>query len=89
MKTSKLTLVAGVRQAITISDTASTPYTLYLYNDTHGNHLCAFGDETVTTSNGIHLYGGEFREIQIGANETLYAIADETIDLRVLATCTD
>lgn len=89
MKTSKLTLVAGVRQEVVIADTPSTPYNLYLYNETHGQHLCAFGDSTVTTSNGIHLYGGDFVEIKIGANESLYVIADESIDLRVLATGLD
>lgn len=90
MKTVQVTLTANVRQAFTITDTPSTPYELVVYNESHNSqNYLAIGDSTVTTSNGIHLYGGEKIQIRIGAGEVLYGISVDPIDVRLLATCTD
>ena len=90
MKTVQITLTPNVRSAFTITDTPSTPYELVIYNESHSSqNYVAIGDSTVTTANGIHLYGGDIIQLKIGANETLYGISVDPIDVRLLATCTD
>lgn len=83
--TKKYELVAGVRTLINVSDTSVTGHSVILYNETHGNHFLAVGDSTVTTANGIHLYGGEKLQLKLEPSDKLYVIASEAIDLRVLA----
>lgn len=83
--TQKYELTNGVRQKIDVNSTSVTGCTILLYNETHGNHFCALGDETVTTATGVHLYGGENLTFHLEPGEFIYAIAGESIDLRVLA----
>lgn len=83
--TQKYELTAGVRQKIDVAATSVTGHSILIYNETHGNHYAALGDETVTVDTGVHFYGGEKLSFHLEPGEFIYAIASEAIDLRVLA----
>lgn len=84
IQTSQITLTSGVRTLIASPGADSDGFRIVIYNETHGGHYCAIGDAFVTVENGVHLYGGDRIELYIEGGEALYAIAAETIDLRLL-----
>lgn len=90
VKTLQFSISGTAIVPLTVADTDSTSgYTLWVYNESHGNHTLTIGGSNVTDANGLHVYGGDkFGPISLGYQEVLYATttAHETIDVRLLIT---
>ena len=90
VKTLQFSISGTAITPLTLSDTDSTTgCTVWVYNESHGNHTLAIGGSDVTYANGMHVYGGEkFGPIRLTHGELLYATttANETIDVHLLIT---
>lgn len=90
VKTFQFTVAGTAVVPLVISDTDSTTgCSVWVYNESHGNHTLAIGGEDVTYANSLHVYGGEkFGPIRLTHGEVLYATTTlgESIDVRLLVT---